>query len=764
MTIVGRAGLDHPAYDTAAGGGTLHTSVESLWTQVSDHIPGRVKQYSALANSTLSTYEHGFGVPFEDLRVNIYTGSIGNLTPVTDPVTSGWVIVATSGFLKTRIDVTTPSSGGPHTFVVQVVEAKRDRFLDLHEVAAPDTPPSNTVRVYTKSDGKIYKKDDTGLEQAVGAGGGAGGINYLVSSLKAWDFEDGVSTGWSVYADAAGVSPVDGTGGSPSVTFAASASSPLRGTYSAILTKGASNLQGEGVSVDFTLDAADTGKPFSFSFDSSASSAFTGLSGSESARVYIYDVTNAVLLSGYYDVSPGSSKIQGNFLASTSTSYRFIVHVSGTGTSAWTLKVDNVQIGPVAAIYGFAGTDPVSFTPALSTGSGTLANINTQYYRVGRNLRIIGTVQLGTISANPAYLTLPDGLTYDSSLGGGSNIRGFGLCTLHAAATSGVATGDRIISGYFDGTNADRVYLTYQNNSSGYVANDWTVMALSNNYLVFNLEIPIAQWSSNVQLASRALEEFSYNTDTSTLVSDSTSFAYGPVGFLIGSITASLSRRVRFQTPIQLTDRIIIEVDPSGTGRWQEISNTPSDVTNGRAVQTYNEQNGVIYGIGLRDISSTDVDVVFGQYRIANGATFGAAGGTWAGIPDAKWRVRKVASGASVGFPIVDRNVIKQRENSSVTGTQNDFTFTNPLASVIKFTGSAPVLTGIDSAKVDGFVLTLISATGTSLTINDQDAGSIAANRIITGTGAAVVITTDGSAQLMYDGDSLRWRVISTTA
>lgn len=47
-------------------------------------------------------------------------------------------------------------------------------YMDLAEVAAPSTPASGKVRLYAKSDGSLYQKDDAGTETGL-AGGGAGG-------------------------------------------------------------------------------------------------------------------------------------------------------------------------------------------------------------------------------------------------------------------------------------------------------------------------------------------------------------------------------------------------------------------------------------------------------------------------------------------------------------------------------------------------------------------------------------------------------------
>lgn len=71
----------------------------------------------------------------------------------------------------------------------------------------------------------------------------AGGL--LNAAGKAWNFEDGTTTGWSTYADAAGVAPVDGTGGSPNVTFAASQTLPNFGEWCGLFQKMLQTVKGK---------------------------------------------------------------------------------------------------------------------------------------------------------------------------------------------------------------------------------------------------------------------------------------------------------------------------------------------------------------------------------------------------------------------------------------------------------------------------------------------------------------------------------------
>lgn len=58
-----------------------------------------------------------------------------------------------------------------------------DNYLDFNEEAAPATPASGSVRVYAKTDGRLYSKDDAGTEQGpFGAGGGSAESVYTVTN------------------------------------------------------------------------------------------------------------------------------------------------------------------------------------------------------------------------------------------------------------------------------------------------------------------------------------------------------------------------------------------------------------------------------------------------------------------------------------------------------------------------------------------------------------------------------------------------------
>jgi hypothetical protein len=139
-TIVGREKIDHPSLG-AAGGSALHVAIETIYTNVGNDMSARFKPFAAVANSAVTVIDHNFGVVFSDLNVYLYTGVHPTLVRVTNPTASGWTIAATVGFEKTKIDITAPSSGGPHTFVAYVVHGSLgiDDLTDVNlSVAAED--------------------------------------------------------------------------------------------------------------------------------------------------------------------------------------------------------------------------------------------------------------------------------------------------------------------------------------------------------------------------------------------------------------------------------------------------------------------------------------------------------------------------------------------------------------------------------------------------------------------------------------------------
>jgi len=98
---------------------------------------------------------------------------------------------------------------------------------------------------------------------------------------------------------------------------------------------------------------------------------------------------------------------------------------------------------------------------------------------------------------------------------------------------------------------------------------------------------------------------------------------------------------------------------------------------------------------------------------------------------------------------------------NATTGTIDDLA--NATYTGFVFNGAGAVtLTGLVAAS-DSKELAIINNTGNVLTVADEDAGSVAANRILTGTASDLSLIDGASIQLIYDETNSRWRILGGT-
>jgi len=82
-------------------------------------------------------------------------------------------------------------------------------------------------------------------------------------------------------------------------------------------------------------------------------------------------------------------------------------------------------------------------------------------------------------------------------------------------------------------------------------------------------------------------------------------------------------------------------------------------------------------------------------------------------------------------------------------------------------TDASRIMSGIDATTADysepDDMLWVINIGSFDLVLGHQDTGSLAANRIISPTGADLILGPDESAHIWYDGVTARWRILETT-
>lgn len=125
----------------------------------------------------------------------------------------------------------------------------------------------------------------------------------------------------------------------------------------------------------------------------------------------------------------------------------------------------------------------------------------------------------------------------------------------------------------------------------------------------------------------------------------------------------------------------------------------------------------------------------------------------------------KIASGTFPGGVVISDLVMRsmllleQQVDSTTTGVDQAITLER---SYIKMTDPALVNINNIEVPVNGKFLLLHNAIGGPLTLTN-DAGGSAASRIITGTGADLVLEDATAAFLVYDIDAQRWQVVGGT-
>lgn len=117
-SVLGRMDLTWPDLDDAPGA-TLETQIHGSITTMSDNIPSRMSEHTAIADATTVNITHKFGLSNTDLKILFYTG-VGDSKVAADPEVLGYTIADNGGDAKNIIDITTPAAGGPHTFSVSI--------------------------------------------------------------------------------------------------------------------------------------------------------------------------------------------------------------------------------------------------------------------------------------------------------------------------------------------------------------------------------------------------------------------------------------------------------------------------------------------------------------------------------------------------------------------------------------------------------------------------------------------------------------------
>lgn len=310
------------------------------------------------------------------------------------------------------------------------------------------------------------------------------------------------------------------TGGSPTTTITRTTTSGqiLDGLASFLMTKPASNLQGEGVSCVMNIPLGYRGQK---SLITMPYRLLAGTLVSGDLQVLVYDITNSNLITpAASNVVGANGLIQSYFtVPPTCSQARIGFYLASNSTSAVTLAFDDVIIGPQELVSAPNITDPVSYVPTF-VGAGTVTNPHVYYNQEGKYLFVKGTFISGTATATPFKISLPPGMIVDTTLidpvaeivgqitgdasgttSGLSNI--FGLMIQSGTSTSSV-----VMCNIANGTNTNN--LVPVNGNSSFI---------STNRYSFYFKLPISGFSTNTVSANSRVFSIANILATGTKVS-----------------------------------------------------------------------------------------------------------------------------------------------------------------------------------------------------------------------------------------------------
>jgi hypothetical protein len=284
----------------------------------------------------------------------------------------------------------------------------------------------------------------------------------------------------------------------------------------------------------FTIDRTDLAKPLTFriyyeAITGSSNANWSGIVGSQSFAVYLYDVTNSAWVqpAGAFGMnqSVGPAYVTGTFQTSSTSGqqYRLILMCLQATTGAISLEIDEVSVTPQTAPLGAVDTDWQPYTLQIISASGPASNpskatspsVDQAYWRrVGDSIHIRYNYRqssaVGAVAGSGDYIfKFPNNLVADASKigtpAGVSNPYTVGTgrsqannpCTVNLRGNTGLDLQGVILVDTVAGGST----------IGGASANN---LANANASYGIDAVVPIAGWGSNVQLSN--------DTDTRVVV------------------------------------------------------------------------------------------------------------------------------------------------------------------------------------------------------------------------------------------------------
>lgn len=187
---------------------------------------------------------------------------------------------------------------------------------------------------------------------------------------------------------------------------------------------------------------------------------------------------------------------------------------SGAPGTVLTMGAGGQQWSSISAI-GISTDWSTNYSFAPSSGFGTVSSASYLSRRVGDSLQVRVTFAAGTVSSSTAFLTMPSGLTIDSTklpTSSSGSIIGTESMISNDGSPQNIYTPATPYSGvvFYDGSTTNEVFITGLVQTHTLAKVGVSSITGNGNYFTFEFSVPISGWSSNTIGTGQGLVSATY--------------------------------------------------------------------------------------------------------------------------------------------------------------------------------------------------------------------------------------------------------------
>ena len=452
---------------------------------------------------------------------------------------------------------------------------------------------------------------------------------------------------------------------------------------------------------------------------------------------------------------------------------------AGAFTYTFTAPADNYAVfdqDPNSYHYGVSFTYTSSLGEWVALSAGTILNFGSGVARVGNNISIgpltVDWEQTGAFDINTAGDIAVNGGTLSTTsttaslfntdattlnIGGaattiglgaaGATVTGGGALTINSGAATAITLDSGTTGSVNLGTGDNAKTINFGTGTAGNTINIGTDNNTADTIAIGSALDAFSLASTGLNITTGGALTGVASIDT--ISTSATAITFAGAGTLSTTTVDALTIDSGTTGAVNLgtgSDSKVITIGNT-TGTTGVTINSGSAGVSFSGNTTITGVSSFTTGTGIMTINGTSI-VLAGNSTVLDMTGTGVLG-----INTTTNRGITFGTGA---FTMPGNYATPKGTDYSTTGVQNDVDFGT--GSLFHYAGAdTATFTGI-AGGTDGRLIRVVNTSAFSLTINNQDANSLAANRIITLNGANVAIPANSAVEFVYDSGVSRWR------